>query len=52
MGKEGFYALSEMNYKQALDDSERMISILSSTEDSEEGIQAFLQKRRPQWKRR
>ena len=51
MGKEGFYALAEMPYRQALDCSESLIAILSSTEDAEEGIRAFLEKREARWKK-
>ncbi len=52
MGKESFYAMADMEYKKALDYSEEMIAILSSTEDAKEGINAFLEKRKPRWKNR
>lgn len=51
MGKESFYAMADMEYEKALDYSEGMIAILSSTEDAEEGINAFLKKRKPKWKK-
>jgi enoyl-CoA hydratase/carnithine racemase len=52
MGKRGFYTMAGMEYLKALDYSEALISILHSTEDVEEGIKAFLEKREPVWKRR
>jgi enoyl-CoA hydratase/carnithine racemase len=52
MGKRGFYTLADMEYLKALDYSEALISILHSTEDVEEGIKAFLEKRDPVWKKR
>ncbi len=52
MGKRGFYAMADMEYLKALDYSETLISILHATEDVEEGIRAFLEKRDPVWKKR
>jgi enoyl-CoA hydratase/carnithine racemase len=52
MGKRGFYTMADMEYLKALDYSEALISILHSTEDVEEGIRAFLEKREPVWKKR
>jgi enoyl-CoA hydratase/carnithine racemase len=52
MGKRGFYAMADMEYLKALDYGEALISILHSTEDVEEGIKAFREKREPVWKRR
>jgi enoyl-CoA hydratase/carnithine racemase len=52
MGKRGFYTVADMEYLKALDYSEALISILHSTEDVEEGIRAFLEKREPVWKKR
>ena len=52
MGKRGFYTMADMEYVKALDYAEALISILHSTEDVEEGIKAFLEKREPVWKSR
>jgi enoyl-CoA hydratase/carnithine racemase len=52
MGKRGFYTMADMEYLKALDYAEALISILHSTEDVEEGIKAFLEKREPIWKKR
>ena len=52
MGKRGFYTMVDMEYLKALDYSEALISILHATEDVEEGIKAFLEKRDPVWKKR
>jgi enoyl-CoA hydratase/carnithine racemase len=51
MGKRGYYTMVDMEYLRALDYSEALISILHSTEDAEEGIRAFLEKREPVWKK-
>lgn len=50
MGKQGFYAMADMEYKKALAYSEDLGLILASTHDAEEGIKAFLEKRTPKWK--
>lgn len=50
MGKQNFYTIADVEYKKALDHTEEMIAILSSTEDAKEGMSAFLEKRTPQWK--
>lgn len=52
MGKKSYYMMEDMEYNKALEYSEEMISILGSTEDAEEGINAFLEKRKPCWKKR
>jgi enoyl-CoA hydratase/carnithine racemase len=52
MGKRGYYTMEDMEYLKALDYSEALISILHSTEDVEEGIRAFLEKREPVCKKR
>jgi len=52
MGKRGFYTMADMEYLKALDYSEALISILHATEDVEEGIKAFLEKREPVWNKR
>jgi enoyl-CoA hydratase/carnithine racemase len=44
--------MADMEYLKALDHAEALISILHSTEDVEEGIKAFLEKREPVWKKR
>lgn len=47
IGKEAFYAASDMPFEQALDLLAEKISDVAATEDAREGIMAFLEKREP-----
>ena len=49
MGKRSFYRTLEMQPDAALDYLQTMLTITSSSEDSAEGIAAFVEKRSPQW---
>ncbi len=50
MGKEAFYGMSDLEYTKALAYSNEVFSALCVTEDAMEGIEAFLNKREPEWK--
>lgn len=50
MGKEAFYGMSDLEYQKALAYSNELFSALCVTEDAMEGIDAFLNKREPEWK--
>ena len=50
MGKEAFYGMSDMEYGKALAYSNEVFAALCITEDAKEGVDAFLNKRKPQWK--
>ena len=50
IGKTGIYGMSEIPYHQALDYMDELFASLCSTEDAREGIEAFLEKRKPVWK--
>lgn len=52
LGKESFYASEDLAFRQALSYLESQLTIGLGTEDASEGIQAFLQKRPPEWKGR
>jgi enoyl-CoA hydratase/carnithine racemase len=52
IGKTGIYGMSEIPYHQALDYMDELFASLCSTEDSQEGINAFLEKREPVWRNR
>jgi enoyl-CoA hydratase/carnithine racemase len=52
MGKAGIYGMADIPYHQALDMLSDMFAALCSTEDAEEGVRAFLEKRTPVWKGR
>ena len=50
MGKQAFYGMCDMEFGKALEYSNEMFAALCVTEDATEGINAFLEKRKPEWK--
>ena len=52
IGKAGLYGVEDVPYHQALDVLGDMFAALCSTEDAEEGVKAFLEKRKPEWRER
>jgi len=50
MGKEAFYGMSDLEYGKALSYTNELFAALCMTEDAKEGVEAFLNKRKPQWK--
>jgi enoyl-CoA hydratase len=52
LGKDSFYASQDMGFREALDYLHGQLSISLETEDTIEGVTAFLQKREPKWKGR
>ena len=50
MGKEAFYGMSDLEYGKALSYTNELFAALCMTEDAKEGVDAFLNKRKPQWK--
>ena len=52
IGKAGIYGMEDVNYHQALDMLSERFAALCSTEDAEEGVKAFLEKRKPEWRER
>ena len=51
-GKRAFYTMADMEYAKALEYMNEMMAELCTTEDAKEGVDAFLNKRKPQWKER
>jgi len=49
LGKEAVYTMSELEYGAALRYLREMIVLTASTEDAQEGIRAFFEKREPRW---
>ena len=49
-GKGGVYAMSEIPYHQAVDYMDELFASLCATDDALEGIDAFLEKRDPEWR--
>ena len=52
MGKRAFYTMADMEYAKALEYMNEMMAELCTTGDAREGVDAFLKKRKPQWKER
>jgi len=49
LGKEAVYTMSELEYGAALRYLREMIVLTASSEDAQEGIRAFFEKREPRW---
>lgn len=52
MGKQAFYHMADMEFGKALEYSNEMFATLCVTEDGKEGVEAFLEKRKPVWKQK
>lgn len=52
MGKEAFYNQRDMGFREALDYMREIVSLIAMSDDTEEGINAFLTDSEPDWKGR
>jgi enoyl-CoA hydratase/carnithine racemase len=52
LGKRSFYRMEDLDYRQAFELVNNHFALLCSSEDAREGVQAFLDKRQPEWKKR
>ncbi len=52
LGKDALYNSSELSFAEALDYLSTMLSMTMMTDDSKEGLTAFVEKRKPDWKGR
>jgi enoyl-CoA hydratase/carnithine racemase len=52
LGKEAFYRALDLPYAQALAQLRDLLTIVARSEDAQEGIAAFLEKRQPRWQGR
>ncbi len=50
LGLDAFYNMADMDFSKAVMYLREMVALLLNTEDSQEGVMAFLEKRKPQWK--
>lgn len=50
MGKAAFYEMADIEYNKAIRFMSKLMAISSASEDAQEGITAFLEKRKPTWK--
>jgi len=52
MGKDAFYAVEDLDFDAAVSQLHLGLTAISATEDAAEGVAAFLEKRRPEWRGR
>ncbi|MFW5902018.1 MAG: enoyl-CoA hydratase/isomerase family protein [Thermodesulfobacteriota bacterium] len=52
LGKRSFYQMEDLDYAKAYEMVNNHFALLCSTEDAHEGVDAFLNKRKPEWKLR
>ncbi|UCE82321.1 MAG: enoyl-CoA hydratase/isomerase family protein [Deltaproteobacteria bacterium] len=52
IGKTAIYAMQDIPYHQSIDYLSELFAALCSTADAEEGVRAFLEKRKPSWQER
>ncbi|MCF8026132.1 MAG: enoyl-CoA hydratase/isomerase family protein [Desulfobacteraceae bacterium] len=50
LGKKSFYRMEDLDYEKAYEMVGNHFALLCSTEDAHEGVNAFFEKRTPQWK--
>ena len=52
LGLEAFYTMADMEFSKAVIYLKEMVALLLNTEDAQEGVTAFMEKRKPIWKGR
>lgn len=50
LGKKSFYKMADLPYEKAFELTGNHFAMLCTTEDAHEGVDAFLNKRKPEWK--
>ena len=51
IGKRGIYQMQDLSYHQAIDYMGELFASLCMSQDAKEGVQTFLEKRKPLWKK-
>lgn len=52
LGRDAFYAVEDLDFDAALDHLQSGLTQVAMTEDAREGVEAFLEKRSPEWRGR
>ena len=52
IGKQAFYKMADMPFEEAVDYLSQQLKAVVATEDAKEGVNAFFEKRNPDWKLR
>lgn len=52
LGRDSFYRQQDMEFRAALEHLHSLVTVLTLSEDSQEGLRAFLEKREPRWRGR
>jgi enoyl-CoA hydratase/carnithine racemase len=52
LGKDAMFRHQDMSFADALDTLRAQLSLAFGTDDMQEGVAAFFEKRRPEWKGR
>lgn len=50
LGRQVYYNIEDMEYRKALEYAAEMITMLCCSRDGQEGVRAFFEKRKPDWK--
>jgi len=52
LGRDSFYTMQDMEFNKAITYLREILALIVSTEDCQEGVTAFMEKRKPVWKNR